>query len=137
MIPEINILELIPQRPPFVMVDALTGCDETSASSTFTVAGTNLFVAGQRLGEPALIENIAQTAAARVGYICWQEKKEVPVGFIGAIQNFELAALPHTGDILNTEITIKNQIFNATLISGSIKVGEKLIATCDMKIFIS
>lgn len=132
-----DILSLIPQRTPFVMLSTLEQCDETGASSTFRVAKENLFVENNLLTEPALVENIAQTAAARMGYICKQENKPVPVGFIGAVQNLKIIQLPNVGSTISTSISIKNQIFNATIIEGRIMESENLIAHCEMKIFIS
>lgn len=137
MLPETDILPLVPQRAPFVMIDTLVACNEQGATTWFTVKPDNLFVENNQLREPALVENIAQTAAARMGYICRAENRPVPVGFIGAVQNLRVTALPATGDLLHTTITIKNQVFNATVITGEIKTGDKLLATCDMKIFTS
>ncbi len=119
------------------MIDALESCDEGGASATFEVKADNLFIENGLLREPALIENIAQTAAARMGYICQQEQKPVPVGFIGAVQNLKISSLPKIGDVLTTAITIKNQIFNATIIEGAISVNSEYIVSCEMKIFIS
>lgn len=119
------------------MIDTLESCDESGASTTFEVKTDNLFVDNEELTEPALIENIAQTAAARMGYICQQEQRPVPVGFIGAVQNLKISNLPKIGDVLTTAITVKNQIFNATIIEGAISVGGVYIASCEMKIFIS
>lgn len=133
----IDILPFIPQRTPFVMVENLQSCDAIGATTTFTVKEDNIFIKNRVLREPALVENIAQTAAARIGYICRQEKKPVPVGFIGAVQNLKISSLPQIGDVLNTTIAIKNQIFNATIIEGNIKVADNEIASCEMKIFIS
>ena len=132
-----NILPFIPQRFPFVMIDTLEHCDDMSAKTSFTVRDENIFINKGVLGEPALIENIAQTAAARIGYICHQENKPVPVGFIGAVQQLEILSRPQSGDVLETEIKIENQVFNATIISGSIRSGNKPVATCEMKIFIN
>lgn len=134
---ETNIVSLIPQRFPFVMVDALESCDDASAKTTFTIKQENIFIKNGILGEPALIENIAQTAAARIGYICRQENKPVPVGFIGAVQRLKVFSLPRTGDVLNTEVTIKNQVFNATIAEGNIYAGNEMIASCEMKIFVN
>lgn len=132
-----DILPYIPQRAPFVMVDTLENCYEAEASTSFTVKSNNLFVFNGKLSEAALIENIAQTAAAHMGYICHRAQKSVPVGFIGAVQNLKISCLPVVNDVLHTKITIKNQVFNATLIEGKISVDEKDIASCEMKIFIS
>lgn len=132
-----DVLPLIPQRPPFVMIDVLKDCNEHSAKTGFQVRQGNIFLKKGVLGEPALIENIAQTAAARIGYICQQKNEPVPVGFIGAVQQLEIFSLPVEGDSLETEITIKNQVFNATIITGNIYSSGKQVATCEMKIFIN
>ncbi len=132
-----NILPLIPQRPPFVMVDTLETCDDSGASSTFLVKADHIFTVNGELNEPALVENIAQTCAARMGYICQQENKPAPVGFIGAVQNLRIHSLPTVGDQLQTTVNIKNQIFNATIIDGEITCNEQSIATCEMRIFIA
>lgn len=119
------------------MIDTLETCTAENASTTFTVQADNILVANGVLQEAALIENIAQTAAAHMGYTCQQENKPVPVGFIGAVQNLVIHSLPLVNDVLQTEIVVKNQVFNATIIAGSIVLNGKLIAGCEMKIFIS
>src|SRR4051812_15066149 len=60
-----NIISFIPQKPPFVMIDQLISSDETSTRTGFQVRADNIFVEDGFLTEPALVENIAQTAAAR------------------------------------------------------------------------
>jgi hypothetical protein len=87
--------------------------------------------------EPGLVENIAQTAAARAGYISKTGNKPVQVGYIGSVNNLQVKFLPKAGDELITEITIENQIFDVTLISGKIICNEKTAAQCSMKIFIN
>ena len=137
MISQTNILPFIPQRDPFVMIDELIACEEQSARTIFHIRADNLFVKNGILTEPALVENIAQTAAVRIGYICKQENKAVPIGYIAAVQNLMITGLPKTGDILETEIVIKNQVMNVTIITGTTHVNNKMIASCEMKIFVT
>lgn len=137
MKPVTDILPFIPQRPPFVMIQELIACDENSAMTTLVVKEENIFTKNGLLGEPALVENIAQTAAARIGYICQQENKPVPIGYIAAVQNLVIFRLPNVGDRLKTEIVIKNQVMHVTIISGTVKINDEVIAGCEMKIFIS
>ena len=132
-----DILSLIPQRFPFVMVDTLIAADDMSATTSYGVQPGHIFMENDRLTEPALIENIAQTAAARMGYLCSLANEPVPVGFIGAVQHLEIFELPATGSVLETTITIKNQVFDVTIISGTVSCNGKLMAKCDMKIFIN
>src|SRR3979409_39637 len=108
---EEDILSLIPQRSPFVMIDKLIYADEKFSRSVLKVREGNIFVEKGELAEPGLVENIAQTAAAGIGYICRIEKQPVRVGYIGAIQNLEIAALPKINDEIETEVVVKNQIF--------------------------
>jgi len=137
MITAENIETLIPQKPPFVMVDRLTSFSETSTTTTFGIRADNIFVKNGVFKEPGLVENIAQTAAARAGYVSRTENKPVLVGYIGAVNSLQVFLLPKTGDELITEITIENQIFDVTLISGKISCNGQLVAQCKMKIFIN
>lgn len=132
-----NIETLIPQRPPFVMIDKLLAFNETTTRTGLHIKTDNIFVEHGLFKEPGLVENIAQTAAARAGYIAKTENKPVQTGYIGAVNNLHIFMLPKTGDELITEITIENQIFDVTLISGKISCNNELIAQCNMKIFIN
>ncbi|MBK9487086.1 MAG: 3-hydroxyacyl-ACP dehydratase [Chitinophagaceae bacterium] len=132
-----NFQSLIPQKPPFVMVDKLFSVTETTTTTGFTIQADNIFVKDGVFKEPGLVENIAQTAAANAGYVSHTQNKPVLVGYIGAVNNLQVFALPETGDELITEITTENQIFDVTLISGKITCNGQLIAQCKMKIFIN
>ncbi len=131
-----NIEALIPQRYPFVMVDGLTFSSGTTTRTTLQVRSDNIFVRDGGFTEPGLLENIAQTAAARAGYEAKKENAPVQVGYIGAVKNFEVFALPRVGDVLETEIEIYNQVFDVSVIKGIISCEGQVIARCEMKIFI-
>ena len=132
-----DIQSLIPQKPPFVMVDKLLLVTETATTTGFTIQADNIFVQDGVFKEPGLVENIAQTAAASAGYVSHTDNKPVLLGYIGSVNNLHIFALPKTGDELITEITTENQIFDVTLISGKITCNGQLIAQCKMKIFIN
>ncbi len=119
------------------MIDKLVAYSETATTTSFNIRADNIFVQDGLFKEPGLVENIAQTAAARAGYVSHTENKPVLVGYIGAVSNLQVFFLPKNGDELITEITIENQIFDVTLISGIITSKGKMVAQCKMKIFIS
>lgn len=131
-----NILEFIPQRPPFVMVDELLFSDESQTGSVFTVPEDNLMVKGGKFQEPGLLENIAQTAAARAGYTAVENNEPVKLGYIGAVKNFQVFELPPVHAKLLTTVTVTNQIFDVTAITGTVSFENRIIASCEMKIFI-
>jgi predicted hotdog family 3-hydroxylacyl-ACP dehydratase len=136
MIIEENIQVLIPQRPPFVMIDKLLYSGETITQTSFVITEENIFVENGEFCEAGLMENIAQTAASRAGYIARLENKPVSAGYIGAVKNLEITGLPKINDELITEIKIENQVFDFILISGGVCSNDKLVATCEMKIFV-
>jgi predicted hotdog family 3-hydroxylacyl-ACP dehydratase len=133
---EKNILSLIPQQPPFVMIDSLLDSDETFARSAFLVKGENVLTINGQFTEAGLLENIAQTAAAGAGYMAFSNNQPVKAGYIAAIKNVEIFFLPETGDKLVTEIKTEEVIFNVTMISGTVRCNGQLAAKCEMKIFI-
>ncbi len=132
---------LIPQKPPIEMVDKLWFNDETTTISGFSIKSTNIFCEDGFFREPGIIENIAQTAALRVGYVVSLmekngEKVNPPVGYIGAIKKLIINRLPEIGSELRTEVKIQHVVFDVTLISGKTTINGETIAECEMKIFL-
>lgn len=134
--PQQSVLPYLPQRPPFVMIDAIESADAQSVRSSFTVRENHLLVENGVFTEPGLIENMAQTAAAGTGYRAAQEGKSPPVGFIGALKGFTLHSLPAVGETIQTEITFAHAVMNARIVLASIRCGDREIAGCELKIFL-
>ena len=133
-LPDSEILRYIPQRQPIVMVDTLVAVSEKVTETAFTVKAGALFVEDGALQEAGLIENIAQTAAAGVGYQCAVNNVEVPVGFIGAVKNLTIDYLPKVGEQIRTRVEVLEEIFDMSLIKGESFVGDKPVLVCEMKI---
>lgn len=131
------VLEMIPQKPPMAMIDKIIDVSEQKAITALTITADNVFCENGFFQAPGLSENIAQTAAAQVGYLSAQKGEAPPVGFIGAIKNLSIENLPAVGEELVTQIDIEHEIMNFTLINGISKVGDKVMAQCQMKIFIA
>lgn len=131
------VLKWIPQRAPMVLIDKVWTADKTQATTSLLVQESTIFCSNGYLQAPALAENIAQTAAAQAGFLAQQEGIAPPVGFIGAMKNLKIIALPAVGEELYTQITIENSILNFTIIKGTSKVGERLMAEVEMKIFVA
>lgn len=133
----VNVLDLIPQRPPFIMIDCLTHFDPVITSSRFTVRDNNLFFSEGRLLASGLIENIAQTCAARIGYINRLSNEVIKLGFIGAVRNLKIYKTPLAGDTIYTTITVKEEVFQMTLVDAVVKLNDETIAEAEMKIALS
>lgn len=131
---EYDILELIPQRPPMVMVDRLLHCDTVLTKTEFTVRKECIMVDDDHMSPIGLIENIAQTCAARMGYINISSGKEVRVGVIGALREMEIHALPKVGDTITTSIIVSDEVFGMTLAQAESRCGDTILASGTIKI---
>ena len=131
-----EILDCIPQRTPIVMVDTFYGIDERGcARSGLTVTADNLFVADGVLDECGIVEHIAQSAALRAGYMDRSRGEKVRLGYIGAVNDLKVHALPPVGSRLVTTIAVEQAVMNVTLLSARTECGGKPVAECRMKIY--
>ena len=95
----------------------------------------NIFVEDGHLNASGMIENIAQTCAARIGYVNkYILKKAVQIGFIGAIRNLEVIGLPAVGQQIKTTVDVIEEVFGMTLATAVIKQGDCTLMTTEMKI---
>jgi predicted hotdog family 3-hydroxylacyl-ACP dehydratase len=147
-----DIMTLLPQGPPFVMVDRLLGANGETARTSYRVKADNPLVEKGRFTVAGLIENMAQTAAAGAGYTAHAARagqaadtvnsapvnpaQPVRTGFIVSIKDLEINDLPLVGDELLTEITITGQVADIVVISGRVTCKNDIIATGEMKIII-
>ena len=129
-----DILELLPQRRPFVMIDSLLYCDMAVTRASLEVREDNIFNDGGHLSTAGICENIAQTCAARLGYLSLSSGQPVRLGFIGAISNMQVLRTPRTGEVLVTEINVLQEVFNITLVHAVVRSGDEIIAETDLKI---
>lgn len=129
-----DILELLPQRRPFVMIDSLLYCDMAVTRTSLEVREDNIFNDGGHLSTAGICENIAQTCAARLGYLSLSSGQPVRLGFIGAISNMQVSRTPRTGEALVTEINVLQEVFNITLVHAVVRSGDEIIAETDLKI---
>ena len=131
----IDIHELLPQQEPFVMVGRLIEFDMRRTVTETDIIAQNIFVEDGRLSASGLMENIAQTCAARIGYINkYILKKGIQIGYIGAIRNLEILSLPQVGDTIRTEVVAQEEVFGMTLCTATISKGDETIVTTEMKI---
>ena len=87
----IDVHELLPQQEPFVMNGSLVYFDRALTITETKVQADNIFVDENHFSASGLMENIAQTCAARIGYVNkFILKKAIQLGFIGGIRNFEV-----------------------------------------------
>lgn len=119
------------------MVDHLVDFDTVITATEFLVREECIFVEDGHLVPGGMVENIAQTCAARMGYINYIDRQHVKLGFIGAVRKMEFRRLPRVGEMLRTTVTVREEVFRMTLVDADIRVGDEVIATTSMKIALS
>ena len=120
-----DITRFIPQRPPFVFIDTIEEVNEQTARTRFTVPAECPLVSDGVLPLAGLMENAAQTCAARAGN---------KIGYIGAVKQMEVMRLPHVGETLCTEAKVVQEVLNICLMEVIARIGDEPIATTILKI---
>lgn len=131
----IHAQDYIPQRPPIVMIDNILKSEDDVFVTDLQIRPDNIFVENGRLRETGLMENIAQTSAARVGFCAGGVN--VPIGVIGGINQFQLHFLPKVGQTLVTTIHVVAGVGSALVVDSTVTCEEHVVATCTMKVFIT
>lgn len=131
---ETPIRQLIPQRPPFLFVDRVVSCDEVDAHTEYRVAEDSIMVDDGRLSAPGIIENMAQSCAARMGCMDVLHGEPVKIGYIGDVRDAEIAKLPRCGQTLHTHIKVTQEVFNLLLANVTVEADGELIATASVKV---
>ncbi len=131
----IDIHTVLPQQEPFVMVQTLTRFALDTSTTQTCIHEDNLLVDEGCFSAAGLMENMAQTCAARVGfYNRYILNKPVRVGVIGAIRDYQIFRLPPVGSLLTTTVDVEEEIFGMTLARGVVRCDGEILATACIKL---
>ena len=133
----IDVHTLLPQKEPFVMIGKMEHFDMRCIATSTTINESNIFIEDQHMSASGLTENIAQTCAARIGYINkYILKKGIQIGFIGAIKNLCVNDRPKIGDRIITKVQVMEEVFGVILANAEIWLGDKVLVSTEIKIAI-
>ena len=130
-----DIIKYIPQRTPIVMVHELLEADDDHAVTRLNIEPDNVFVSKEYFLEPGLVENIAQTAAMHVGYQCSLKNIPIPIGYIAAVKDLKIQALPKQNTQITTSVKITNKVLDVTVVEGRVEQNGAVLCSCEMRIF--
>ena len=131
----IDLHTVLPQQEPFVMVGSLIAFDAGSSVTETLIREDNIFVDDGHFSASGMMENIAQTCAARVGfYNKYVLHKDVQVGFIGAVSNYVVHSLAPVGEMLTTRVDILQDVFGMTLANAQVTCRGEVIAEAEIKL---
>ena len=134
-----DIRQLIPQREPMLMVDAMVEASANEALTTFEVRADNLFLDEDgRLAECAIIENQAQSASALAGKRALDGgAQKVPTGYIGEVKRFNCLLRPQVGQKLLTTVHWGMEVGQITIVQVETTVDGQLAASTQLKVYLS
>ena len=119
---------IIPQREPIIMIDEIVNHSDVKTTTSLTINKTNIFVEENIFQSSGLIENMAQSSAARMGIQTNKEGNKPLLGYIASIKNLIVNRLPEVGEKILTEIIIVNKINNIIVIKAEGKVDNIIIS---------
>jgi 3-hydroxyacyl-[acyl-carrier-protein] dehydratase len=131
-----EIINYIPQRDPFIAVHDILQATDEFAETQFEVLPESIFVTNGLFSEAGLLENIAQTAAAQMGYVCKKKGLPVPLGYIVSIKNLNVVSLPPVGTVLTTSIQVTNHVLSVILLEGIVRLQKTIVCQCEMRILV-
>ncbi|MBQ8949427.1 MAG: pseudouridylate synthase [Prevotella sp.] len=128
---QIDVHELLPQQEPFVMIGTLTCFNEVRTVTETTISADNIFVDDGHFSASGLIENVAQTCAARIGFANkYILGNGITIGVIGAVRKLVINSLPAVGQTIVTTVDTVSEVFGMTLAKATVTCeGEELLTT--------
>jgi predicted hotdog family 3-hydroxylacyl-ACP dehydratase len=131
------IEQLLPHRVPMRWIDALTECTDTTAVATATFGAEHFAVENGAVLETALVECVAQTAAAALGWRAQAGGKPGAGnnGMLVAATNFRIESRLASGKAVQIEISERKRLGPMLMISGVITCEGKLVASGDLTLY--
>ncbi len=127
--------DVIPHRPPFLFVDALTALvPGQSATGTWRLTGDEWFFAGHFPGRPTLPGVLMCEAIAQVGAIAvlMDDRFAGKLPLFGGLDAARFRRQVGPGDELTLEVQLGRMSARAGKGSGRAHVGGELACGCDL-----
>jgi predicted hotdog family 3-hydroxylacyl-ACP dehydratase len=133
----IRASELLPHRPPFVMIDRLVRGGDGTVRVEAALGDGHAGVSRGRVLESALVECVAQAAAALKAHAAARrDSGSAPAsGLLVGVSGFRVARVPGAGDRLTIHVQEDNRLGPLTLVTGRILLGEDVIAEGQLKLY--
>jgi len=128
-----EIINYLPQRDPFVMIDSLISADKDLIIGQYKLK-ENILSNKKHTSPSILIEFLAQTCAAGLGYQSDILEEQDKLGFIGAISKLVVFGEAFNGDTLTSQIKFLTSFDQIHLIEGIVMKKDVELLRCQMKI---
>ncbi len=128
---------LLPHRAPMRLIDSLVECSEARAIATTCFADKPFAVADEKVLESALVECLAQTAAAALGELARAKgsSRNTALGMLIAVSDFKICSCPPMKKNLRIEIVERKRLGQMRMISGKIFCDDEIVAAGDLSVY--
>lgn len=133
------ISDYLPQRHPFILVDEIVEADEKMCRTHYDITSDNMMVEEGELTEGGLIENLAQTCAAHIGFveIHIRKSKKIRIGLVGAVKHCTIMRYPKIGETITTEVQEEQVFGEMSSYSAIMRKGEEVIAKGELQVVLN
>lgn len=128
--------ELIPHRPPMVLIDTVNEYGPTRIVARRTVREGDPFVDAHGLDNSALLEVIAQTIAAGDAMYAQANGGRVLRGYLTGLTGVKLHGRAAIGDIIEVTGDCLKRMDGMGLFDTTAKVGDRLLAEGRFKLYV-
>ena len=70
-----------------------------------------------------------------VGYQCSLKNIPIPIGYIAAVKDLKIYALPKQDTQITTSVKVTNKVLDITVVEGRVEQEGNLLCSCEMRIF--
>lgn len=84
----VAIADLLPHKPPMVLLDQVLGYDATTLCAAYTITQASLFMEAEGVPVHVGLEYMAQSCAAWAGAIACEAGKPISIGFLVGTRQF-------------------------------------------------
>ncbi len=128
---------LVPHSPPFLFVNQLLEFSGQVGVVESVLSPDNLFLDKDgRLKELAMVEILAQAAAAVKGYSSLQAGEEIKKGFLVDIREFHFKKECFSGDIIHSRIEILKSFSGFNILKGELEAKGEELASGLLKLWV-
>jgi predicted hotdog family 3-hydroxylacyl-ACP dehydratase len=134
----IDASQFLPHKPPMLMVEQIVSVNDQEKSSVIetTVRPDSLFLSEENtLYGEALIEIMAQAAAAQHGYNLAKENKHEEKGFIVGIRRFKITGEASVNDKLSVSVKLGPEIESLSVVYGTVTCRSNQIASIELTVW--
>ncbi|MCP4638977.1 MAG: hypothetical protein GY851_01015 [bacterium] len=131
----IGIHDLLPHRPPMLMVDRLVSVDTDAAEAVKTFRDGDYGTSDGTVLEPCLIECMAQTVAAMKGYGTRVSGRAPRPGMLVGVDGVDVVECPSCGEELRTAVRVLTEVGTFSLAEGEVRCGGRVVAAGKLKLY--